>query len=70
VSEIKKHPWVSGTNWDKLLRKEIEPPFFPSLREPNFDPEFNELPVDFDELQVKLRLSTERRQSYYYESTL
>lgn len=46
------------------------PPFIPSLRETNFDPEFNDLPVDFDELQIKLRLSTERRQSYYYESTI
>jgi len=38
--------------------------------ETNFDPEFNELPVDFDELEVKMRVNTERRYSYYYESTL
>lgn len=38
------------------------------MRESNFDPEFNDLPVDFDEL--KLRQNTERRQSYYYESTV
>ncbi len=50
VEEIKKHPWVADTNWDAYIKKEIEPPFLPSLREPNFDPEFNELPVDFDEL--------------------
>jgi hypothetical protein len=70
VTEIKQHPWFNGTNWKKFLHKEVAPPFVPSMRETNFDPEFNELPVDFDELQMKLRLSTERRQSYYYESTI
>lgn len=40
------------------------------MRESNFDPEFNDLPVDFDEQDLKIRLTTERRQSYYYESTL
>lgn len=59
VEEIKQHPWLRDTNWKKYFKKEIDPPFVPSMRESNFDPEFNDLPVDFDEL--KLRQNTERR---------
>jgi serine/threonine protein kinase len=70
VSEIKKHPWLRDTDWNKVLNKSKPPPFIPSMRETNFDPEFNEMPVDFDELEVKFRLTTERRFSYYIESTL
>ena len=70
VEEIKFHPWLKDTPWKKYLNKEMTPPFVPSMRATNFDPEFNDLPIDFDELQIKIRMSTERRQSYYYESTL
>lgn len=70
ISEIKDHPWFDGVDWKKHYKKEISPLFIPSMRESNFDPEFNELPIDFDEIQLKVRQSTERRQSYYYESTL
>ena len=64
------HPWLKDTQWRSYLNREVEPPFVPSMRESNFDPDFNELAVDFDELQLKLRLSTERRKSYYIESTV
>ena len=50
VHEIKQHPWLKDTNWRKYLNKEVQPPFVPSMRESNFDPEFNDLPIDFDEL--------------------
>ncbi len=40
------------------------------MRESNFDPEYNDLPMDFDELEMKNCLNTERRQSYYVESTV
>jgi hypothetical protein len=69
VKEIKRHPWLNGVNWTLLLQKEIEPPYIPSLRETNFDPEFNDLDCDFDDADVK-RIDTDRRFSYYYESTL
>lgn len=69
VSQIKKHPWFSGVNWTLLMAKEITPPSIPSLRETNFDPEFNDLDFDFDEADIK-RVDTDRRFSYYYESTL
>eukprot|EP00350_Pseudokeronopsis_sp_OXSARD2_P013446 CAMPEP_0170549884 /NCGR_PEP_ID=MMETSP0211-20121228/7994_1 /TAXON_ID=311385 /ORGANISM="Pseudokeronopsis sp., Strain OXSARD2" /LENGTH=198 /DNA_ID=CAMNT_0010856135 /DNA_START=895 /DNA_END=1491 /DNA_ORIENTATION=- len=70
VEEIKQHPWLADTPWKKYLKKQIPPPYIPSMRQTNFDPEFNDLPIDFDELAIKIRVSTERRQSYYYESTL
>lgn len=49
VDEIKNHEWLAETDWVKYINKEIEPPFVPSLRQCNFDSEFNDLPVDFDE---------------------
>ena len=61
VEEIKEHPWVREVNWKAIGRKEIMPPFVPGLRHSNFDSEFNELPIDFDEHEQKLRLLTERR---------
>lgn len=41
-----------------------------SVKECHIDPDYVELPLDFEESQYKVRLSTERRYSYYYESTL
>ena len=29
--QIKKHPVFQGLDWDALLRKEIQPPWIPSL---------------------------------------
>lgn len=40
------------------------------MRETNFDPEFSQIPLDMDESEMVLRMSTEIRQSYYYESTI
>ena len=40
------------------------------MRETNFDPEFSQIPLDMDESEMMLRMSTEIRQSYYYESTI
>ncbi|EFX78935.1 ribosomal protein S6 kinase-like protein [Daphnia pulex] len=31
VDEIKQHPFFSTINWDKLLKKEIEPPYKPAV---------------------------------------
>ena len=52
------------------MKKEIVPPFVPSMRQSNFDSEFNEMPIDFEEQEYKWRVNTERRQSYYIESTV
>jgi len=44
--EIKKHPWFNDLDWDKLYKKEIEPPFKPQVSGDkwlaNFDEEFTQ----------------------------
>jgi len=32
---VKKHPWFKSINWEKLDKKEIEPPFKPSVKNSN-----------------------------------
>jgi len=29
---IKKHPYFKGLDWDKIVRKEVEPPFIPNVK--------------------------------------
>ncbi|XP_011480316.1 serine/threonine-protein kinase N2 [Oryzias latipes] len=47
ASEIKRHPFFQGMNWDALLAKKLKPPFQPVIRAPqdvsNFDEEFTQL---------------------------
>ncbi|XP_059390768.1 ribosomal protein S6 kinase alpha-3-like isoform X1 [Carassius carassius] len=44
VEEIKRHPFYSTIDWNKLFRREIHPPFKPASGRPDdtfyFDPEF------------------------------
>uniref|UniRef100_A0A3Q2EEB7 Ribosomal protein S6 kinase n=1 Tax=Cyprinodon variegatus TaxID=28743 RepID=A0A3Q2EEB7_CYPVA len=44
VEEIKKHRFFASIDWNKLLRKEMRPPFKPTVGRPedtfHFDPEF------------------------------
>ena len=71
VQEIKNHKWFNGVNWDDLLNKRVCPPYLPSIYESNFDKGYSDLPVDFEEYHnPNKRFSTERRLSYYYESTI
>ena len=37
LSEIKNHIWIKDYPWDKLLNKEITPPFVPVNSDYNFD---------------------------------
>ena len=30
--EIKQHPWFKGFAWEKLVKKEMQAPFVPSVR--------------------------------------
>lgn len=43
---VKSHPFFKGINWDKVLRKEVDPPFRPRIRDEedtgNFDKVFTE----------------------------
>ena len=70
VPATMKHPWFASLKWEDVLEKKIFPPIVPSLRECYIDPDYVDLPLDFEESQYKVRMSTERRFSYYYESTL
>ncbi|CDW89031.1 protein kinase domain containing protein [Stylonychia lemnae] len=70
ISEIKRHSWLKDVKWEELLNKKISPLIIPNVKECHIDPDYVELPLDFEESQYKVRLSTERRYSYYYESTL
>jgi len=44
VADIKSHPFFSVIDWDKLLEKQVQPPFIPGVSEAddvsNVDPEF------------------------------
>ncbi|XP_023689926.1 ribosomal protein S6 kinase alpha-6 isoform X2 [Paramormyrops kingsleyae] len=44
VEEIKRHPFFSTIDWNKLYRRELQPPFQPAAGKPDdtfcFDPEF------------------------------
>jgi len=49
--EVKVHPWFADIDWEKLVRKEIEPPFKPKVKNiedtTQIDPTFTrEKPVD------------------------
>jgi hypothetical protein len=48
IEEIKNHPWCKDIDWNKFLKKEISPPFLPSIRTSNFDPEYTTLTIDFN----------------------
>ena len=45
--EIMAHPWFHPISWDLLGKKKVTPPFFPSLRLSNFDPEYTSAPCDY-----------------------
>ncbi|KAJ3191699.1 hypothetical protein HK101_007493 [Irineochytrium annulatum] len=52
AEEIRKHPYFSDIDWEKLLKKNVKPPFKPKVESEmdtsNFDPVFtdNMMPVD------------------------
>ncbi|KAJ3060640.1 hypothetical protein HK102_009415, partial [Quaeritorhiza haematococci] len=51
AEDVKRHPFFHDIDWDKLLKKQIKPPFKPHVESEtdtsNFDPAFTEsLPVD------------------------
>lgn len=48
MEDVKAHPFFSDIDWDKLLAKQIEPPYRPSMREINFSKEFTSIPVTFN----------------------
>lgn len=50
--DLKMHPWLADVEWDKLQKKEVAPPFIPSLKNnglENFDDEFKSMKIESDE---------------------
>lgn len=45
MSEVKNHPFFSSIDWDKLVAKQLKPPYRPSMRDINFSKEFTSIPV-------------------------
>lgn len=52
IIEVKEHQWCADVQWDRVLTKSMEPPFVPSMRRSNFDPEYTSLPVEFPEVDA------------------
>lgn len=50
AQDIQQHSWFEGFDWDKLLNKQLQPPFVPKLSSEtdlqNFDKEFTDLNVN------------------------
>jgi len=49
IGEIKRHSWLKGINWEDLLHKKLPPPIVPNVKECYVDPDYVELPLDFEE---------------------
>jgi serine/threonine protein kinase len=49
ASSIKQHPFFDKMSWEKLLAKEIPPPYLPNIQSPldtsNFDSEFTKMAI-------------------------
>jgi serine/threonine protein kinase len=56
VEEIKSHEWLSDIDWQAFMQKKITPLWKPRLDQSNFDPEYTELPLNFDETNFKRAL--------------
>jgi serum/glucocorticoid-regulated kinase 2 len=52
--EIKQHPFFSKVNWRKVEKRQVVPPFVPSVRETNFSPDFTNIPIDLDFINDKI----------------
>ena len=48
MEHVKSHPFFNDIDWDKLLAKQVEPPYKPSMRDINFSKEFTSIPVTFN----------------------
>lgn len=51
VKQIMAHHWFNGLNWDKLMKKEIVPPWRPPISDPYFD--LSQIDKNFTGLQVQ-----------------
>ncbi|KAH6913280.1 kinase-like domain-containing protein [Coprinopsis sp. MPI-PUGE-AT-0042] len=37
LEDIKRHPWFSSIDWERLENKDLPPPFVPDMKQANFD---------------------------------
>ncbi|CAG9320848.1 unnamed protein product [Blepharisma stoltei] len=65
-AEIKAHPWCKKIKFDKMLRKQIVPPFRPNLRLSNFDPEYTVMDIDQDFLAENRNFHDENFADFEY----
>lgn len=42
LQELKTHPWFKDIDWDKMMKKETEPPFKPKISGDNWVHNFDE----------------------------
>lgn len=54
--ELKRHPWLTDVDWDRMYNKRGTPPIQPSLELSNFDEKYTAIPVDPESFTAK-RLS-------------
>ncbi|CAG9319496.1 unnamed protein product [Blepharisma stoltei] len=67
-SEIKAHPWCKKIKFDRLLKRQILPPFRPNLRLSNFDPEYTTMGIDQDFLIENINVYDENFAGFDYNS--
>mmetsp|Transcript_15409 Transcript_15409/g.22369 ORF Transcript_15409/g.22369 Transcript_15409/m.22369 type:complete len:344 (+) Transcript_15409:37-1068(+) len=76
AQEIKQHPWFADIDWDRMLRKEVPPPFIPTVNQQglnNFEDEFKRIPA-VDSAGNEFKLQSAQSPTYqgftYVENTL
>jgi serine/threonine protein kinase len=57
--EVKKHAWFSSFNWKAAAKREIKPPFVPSVKQENELPNFSEMEDVFSSLMANLDVEGE-----------
>lgn len=72
ADEIKKHVFFAGIDWDKLVRKDIKPPFQPTLKSEldvsHFDEEFtDQVPLDTPGIPMSATTQTVFRGFSFYD---
>uniref|UniRef100_A0A3P9AJ69 Protein kinase C n=1 Tax=Esox lucius TaxID=8010 RepID=A0A3P9AJ69_ESOLU len=68
ASEVKKHRFFQGVNWESLLHKKLAPPFVPQIKMPgdvsNFDEEFTKLKPVLTPPQTAYFLTAEQQEIF------
>lgn len=69
AASIKSHPYFKGVNWEKLIQKEVVPPFVPPVTSPEdisqVDPAFtSEKPSIYDPSDVGGKISSEAQKKF------